>query len=120
MGQAPRSIVLAALMAAGLPQTKTTLIEWTHGVPVTELGNSRGVRSDRGPTIPAQDYSAPASSIPHRESDAQPRTMTPLGGLLPPHQLTPAPLLPFHPNRPLIPPPSVPGTVPGARGPVGH
>jgi hypothetical protein len=59
---------------------------------------------------------APLSTAPPADSSSRP--MTPFAAPMPPNQLTPAPLLPFHPNgtlvpnRPLMPAPQAPSYPP--------
>ena len=48
---------------------------------------------------------------------SRPPAGTPFGGPLPPSQLTPAPVLPFHPNRSLTPSPRTPSPL---SHPPGH
>lgn len=72
---------------------------------ITDLGNGAGIRSDPhgqgGSSIAPTESSTPLSSGPH--GDVNQRVVTPFGSPQPPNQLTPAPVLPFHPNRPLMP-----------------
>ena len=96
----------AVLLTAGLSQAGSA----GHVEP---LDGTQGVtRSVNEPESPSE-----RGRLPHGESylplgmpqgDASLRTTTPFGGPLPPNQLTPAPVLPFNPNRSLMPSASAP------------
>lgn len=72
---------------------------------ITDLGNGVGIRSDPhgqgGSSIAPTESSTPLSPGP--QDNANQRVVTPFGSPQPPNQLTPAPVLPFHPNRPIMP-----------------
>ena len=71
---------------------------------ITSSSSAPGRGSERGPLLPGNSSSAlrlPQGDPPSR-----------FGSPLPPNQLTPAPVLPFNPNRSLIPPPSSPSHPP--------
>lgn len=91
-------IAVTALLAGDLAQGE---IPGT----TTDLGNGVGIRSDPhgqgGPSIAPTESSTPLS--PGSQGDVNQRVVTPFGSPQPPNQLTPAPVLPFHPNRPLMP-----------------
>ncbi len=58
------------------------------------------------PAIHPESSSRRESPLTVPQTDFSPRTTTPFGAPSPPNQLTPAPTLPFNPNRSLIPPSS--------------
>jgi hypothetical protein len=90
-------IGVTVLLAAGLSQADSaTRVEPLDGMQ--SLTAPGGIR-------PEGDARVPAPAVPH---GPLPRTTSPFGGPSPPNQLTPAPVLPFHPNRPLMPSPSAP------------
>src|SRR5262245_50295052 len=94
------------LLVAGFAQGESARVGSTNANPgtVTDLGNGIGIPSDphgRSETNLAPTEPAPLSPVPH--GDANQRSVTPFGSPQPPNQLTPAPVLPFHPNRPLMP-----------------
>ena len=68
------------------------------------------MRQERGPLVP-EVPEAPSTVIPYGQ--APPRSATPFASPFPPNHLTPSPVLPFHPNRPLMPPSSSPVPYPG-------
>ena len=70
---------------------------------VTGSAGVPGVGSERR-RLPSSDSQPPALTPPQ----ADPSLRTPFGSPLPPNQLTQSPVLPFAPNRSLIPPPSTP------------
>jgi hypothetical protein len=76
---------------------------------VTSSASAPEIRSEAGPLLPGDPQSSGFRS-PH--GDPSTRTTTPFGSALPPNQLTPAPMLPFNPNRSLIPSPSAPSHPP--------
>jgi hypothetical protein len=83
-------------------------LDGSHGV-VASPGRSE-MRQQRGPLVP-EVPEALSTAIPYGQAPA--RSATPFGSPSPPNQLTPAPVLPFHPNRPLMPPSSAPVPYPG-------
>ena len=96
----------AVLLIAGLSQAGSAghiePLDGTQGV--TRSVNEPGSPSERGPLPHGESYLP--RGMP--QGDASPRTTTPFGGPLPPNQLTPAPVLPFNPNRSLTPSASAP------------
>jgi len=96
----------AVLLTAGLSQAGSAghiePLDGTQGV--TRSVNEPGSPSERGPLPHGESYLP--RGMP--QGDASPRTTTPFGGPLPPNQLTPAPVLPFNPNRSLMPSASAP------------
>jgi hypothetical protein len=94
------------LLTAGLSQASSAghiePLDGTQGV--TRSVNEPGSPSERGPLPHGESYLP--RGMP--QGDASPRTTTPFGGPLPPNQLTPAPVLPFNPNRSLMPSASAP------------
>jgi len=96
----------AVLLTAGLSQAGSAghiePLDGTQGV--TRSVNEPGSPSERGPLPHGESYLP--RGMP--QGDASPRTTTPFGGPLPPNQLTPAPVLPFNPNRSLTPSASAP------------
>jgi hypothetical protein len=107
-----RDLLLAALMAAGLANADRGVLDMPQGLRIANPVANAGVHADRSLAIPTQEYHR-VSPVPPPRSDSNQRMFTPLGAPWPPNQLTPAPLLPFHPNRPLVTPPSGPGFPPG-------
>jgi len=97
----------AVLLTSGLSQAGSAghvePLDGTQGV--TRSANEPGSPSERGP-LPHGECYLPVLGMP--QGDASPRTTTPFGGPLPPNQLTPAPVLPFNPNRSLMPSASAP------------
>lgn len=97
----------AVLLTAGLSQAgnegRVEPLDGTQGV--TRSANEPGIPSERGPLSPGESR-LPALGMP--PGDPSSRTTTPFGGPLPPNQLTPAPVLPFNPNRSLMPSASSP------------
>jgi hypothetical protein len=77
-------------------------LDGTQGV--TPSVNEPGSASERRPLSHGESY----LPLGMPQGDASPRTTTPFGGPFPPNQLTPAPLLPFNPNRSLMPSASAP------------
>ena len=95
----------AVLLTAGFSQAGNAgRVEPLDGIQgVTRSANDPGTPSERGP-LPHAESQLPPLVVP--QADPSPRTTTPFGGPLPPSQLTPAPVLPFNPNRSLMPSPS--------------
>jgi hypothetical protein len=73
-----------------------------HPGTLQSLGDQDAGRS----AAPPSPLRVPDIPVPPERSQATPRT--PFGTPTPPNSLTPAPLLPFNPNRPLMPTPSTP------------
>jgi hypothetical protein len=99
-------IAVAALLTAALAHGEIAVVGSSNDKPGTlrDLGNGVGIPSnshDLGESRGATRESPVPSAGPH--SDANERFVTPFGSPQPPNQLTPAPLLPFHPNRPPMP-----------------
>lgn len=95
----------AVLLTAGFSQAnnagRVEPLDGTQGV--TRSANEPGTPSERGP-LPHSESQLPALGVP--QGNQSPRSTPPFGAPLPPSQLTPAPVLPFNPNRSLIPSPS--------------
>ena len=104
------------LLTAGFSQAGNAgRVEPLNGMQgVTRSTNEPGTPSERGP-LPHGESQPPALGMP--PGDTSPRTTTPFGGPLPPNQLTPAPVLPFNPNRSLMPSPSAPPPYSGSGRP---
>ncbi|HEX8750796.1 MAG TPA: hypothetical protein VF732_06750 [Nitrospira sp.] len=100
-------IAVITLVAADFAQGEIARVGSPNANPgtVTDLGNGVGIQSDphgRSETnLAPTESAAPLSPVPH--GDMNQRLVTPFGSPQPPNQLTPAPVLPFHPNRPLMP-----------------
>jgi hypothetical protein len=94
----------------GLGVLLTVAVSQANNVPRIEpLGGGQSVivppgrpdiRPEHGPLVPAAPE-IPFTAIPHGQMP--PPVTTPFGSPPSPNQLTPAPVLPFHPNRPLMP-----------------
>lgn len=93
-----RILGAAVLLVAGLSQAdNASRIEPLDGTQsMTSPATKPGIPSER----------RPLRGVP--QGDVAPQATTPFGGPLPPNQLTPAPVLPFNPNRSLMPSPSAP------------
>jgi hypothetical protein len=118
MKQLARSTIAWAVTAVWLTQPGPALCEVQNGNRVIARDNPAGIG-----TGGTDSLSVPKSILPPAqtsERDAYQQTMTPLGVPVPPHQLTPAPLLPFHPNRPLMPSTAVPPNPPLGGGRFGR
>ncbi|HEU4500859.1 MAG TPA: hypothetical protein VFR82_04345 [Nitrospira sp.] len=119
MKQVRRSVIAGALMGVWLAQPHWVLGEVLSDHRVTAgRDNTIGVGTGGGTdSLSAREFRlAPSLS----ERNAPEQTTTPLGVPSPPHQLTPAPVLPFHPNRHLIPSPTVPSNGPMGGGHLGR
>jgi len=110
-------IAVTASLAPALAQAE--IIESPHGIRATiaELGDGAGIRSELhgqgGSGVASTESSVPLPPESHGEVNQ--RIMTLFGSPQPPNQLTPAPVMPFHPNRPLLPAPSpTPSAVPNS------
>lgn len=108
-----RWVVRVALcFLAASAQAEVGTVQSAHGTVATivDLGNGIGLQSDpheeTRPIVPPRQSAAPVPAGPH--GDVNRRTATPFGSPQPPNQLTPAPVLPFRPNSPLMPGPSAP------------
>ena len=99
-------IGVTVLLAAGLSlderATAVEPLDSTHGV-----GAAGGPRSESGPHL-SREGRVPAPGV--FQSPVPPATQ--FGTPLPPNHITPAPVLPFHPNRSLMPSPSAPSDPP--------
>lgn len=97
------------VLAAGLLQADNAgRVEPLDGMQsLTGPASEPGIRSERSPLL----------AVP--QGEPSPKATTPFGAPLPPNQLTPAPLLPFNPNRSLMPPSSTPAPYSGG-GRVGR
>ena len=96
----PLMLLLASSPQAGSPG---------HVEPLDGAQSATSSLSE--PRIPAP-LSPPMAVVP--QGDLSPRVTSPSGGPLPPNQLTPAPVLPFNPNRSLMPSPSAPASSSGS------
>ena len=67
---------------------------------LTREADAPGIRSDRSPLLRPD---ARPSPLTPPQGDLGSGTATPFAAPLPPNQLTPAPVLPFNPNRSLMP-----------------
>jgi hypothetical protein len=97
-------IVVTAMPAFDTAQAELAVVESASGI--------RGTNSDGQKSIASAESSVPL--LPGPQGEVTQRTVTPFGSPLPPNQLTPAPVLPFHPNRPLVPSPSPASPNPGS------
>jgi hypothetical protein len=99
-------IGVTVLLAAGLSRadSATTVdpLDGTHSV-----GAAGGPRSEGGPLLPREGRVPAPGAF---QSPVPPTTQ--FGTPSPPNHITPAPVLPFHPNRPLMPSPSAPSHPP--------
>jgi hypothetical protein len=107
--------------ASGIAAADASIVQRSDGTAgtITHLGDDTGIYSDAhgntGPLINPGNP-APASGGPH--GDATAGHLTPFGTPAPPSNLTPAPVLPFNPNRSLAPPqPLAPSTASPSFGP---
>src|SRR5574342_19780 len=100
-------MVMAVRLAADSTQAEVALVQPPHGISatITDLGNGVGIQSNphgqAGTFSTPIEPTVPLSPGPHGEVNQ--RAVTPFGTPSPPSQMTPPPLLPFHPNRPLMP-----------------
>ena len=107
---------LWTIESAGISLAEVSLVQHrdrTAGT-ITHLGDDTGIHSDShrntGPVTSSGGLLPPLSG-PHENT--QSGSVTPFGTPAPPSNLTPAPVLPFHPNRPLAPlQPSAPSSTP--------
>jgi hypothetical protein len=108
-------VAMAVTLAADSTQAGVALMQSSHGISgtIADLGNGVGIQSD--PHGQGGEFSTPLERTvplppgPHGELNQ--RAVTPFGSPLPPSQMTPAPILPFQPNRPLVPSPTTPPAV---------
>ena len=112
-------VTMAASLSPMLAQAEVRAVQTPNASigTVTDLGNGVGLQSDphgrEDVLILPHEPSAPLPPGPH--GDVNQRAVTPFGSPLPPNHLTPAPVLPFRPNSPLMPPPSgPPASTPGS------
>lgn len=88
----------------------------THA-PVIDLGNGFLLHRDpHGPLTPLPQVSRPPGSVLQDPTISPNVPPTAFGIPAPPSNLTPAPVLPFHPHSPLVPHPAIP---PGSHRGVG-
>ena len=88
---------IVVLAASPLQADNAGRLEPLDGMQsLTGPASEPGIRSERSPLL----------AVP--QGELSPRATTPFGTPLPPNQLTPAPVLPFNPNRSLMPPSSTP------------
>ena len=93
-------VLVGSLSQAG----NTARLEPLDGTqPVTSSASEPANRPERGARLHG-DAQPPALTTP--QGDVSSRATTPFGGPMPPNQITPAPVLPFNPNRSLVPSPS--------------
>jgi hypothetical protein len=99
---------LAGLLGAALLLTgghseagNTARLEPLDGTQT--VTSSASEPANRGAILP-RDAQPPGMTTP--QGDFSSRAVTPFGAPLPPNQLTPPPVLPFNPNRSLMPSPS--------------
>ena len=84
---------------------------------ITDLGGGMGIYSDSHGTFgPAQERGNPQSTLTLPPGQPTQGTRTPFGTPVPPSNITPAPVLPFHPHSPMIPGPGSAPSVPFAPG----
>lgn len=118
-------ILFLWMMLSTLPaQAEVTFVQGHDGstARITDLGNGIGMTSDphglSGVSVAPPHPEQPRSG-PHGLQEGL--TITPFGSPTPPNHLTPPPILPFSPNRSLLPgssqpaPPSA-GSSPGRFG----
>ncbi len=107
-------ITTAMVLTTAVTRAEVAVVQSPHGsrVTITDLGNGIGMQSDPhgqgGAVVMPPEPTIPLPPGPH--GDQNQRAVTPFGSPSPPNQLTPAPVLPFHPNRPMMPSPSSPPT----------
>jgi hypothetical protein len=98
----------AVLLTAGLSQAGSAgHVEPLDGT--SQVGDPAGETEMR----PRSSLPRTGSTVPVPQGELSARGTTPSGGPWPPSQLTPAPVLPFNPNRPLMPVPSAPAPYSG-------
>ncbi|MEQ1795397.1 MAG: hypothetical protein ABL970_14540 [Nitrospira sp.] len=111
-------------LSSGISLTESGVIRNRDGTSgrVSHLGDDIGIYSDPHGTrtiVTKPGTDSPVGLQPHGETENGNRTT--FGTPLPPNNLTPAPVLPFNPNRALS-PPQAPNyqTPPGGSGRVGR
>ena len=114
------SMIAGALVAVWIAQPDWILCEVPSDTRVTadrqtSIGLGTGSGTD---SLSTGEFRLPPAL--HSEWDAHEQTTTPLGVPSPPHRLTPAPVLPFHPNRHLLPSPTSPSHAPVGGGQLGR
>lgn len=102
MEQVRSSLIAGALMAVWVAQPP-----WVLGEVPSDNRINAGRDGTRGGTDSLSARQSGVALILHSERNPNQHTTTPFGAPSPPHQLTPAPVLPFHPNRHLMPSPIV-------------
>ena len=102
MEQVRSSLIAGALMTVWVAQPP-----WVLGEVPSDNRINAGRDGTRGGTDSLSARQSGIAPILHPERNAHQPTMTPFGVPSPPHQLTPAPVLPFHPNGHLMPSPIV-------------
>lgn len=105
-------LLIADLSLAGNPGP----VEPLDGLPSATTPRSRPLGGAEGPLLSDEFQATPRVNPRGR---ASPEATTPFDTPLPPNQLTPPPVLPFHPNRSLMPSSSNPPSSPGS-GRLGH
>ena len=121
-------MAMVLVLATGPVPAEVRVIQSPNGRggTIADLGNGAGIQSDThgqgGTGVASPESPAPLSNDPRGNPNQ--RLVTPFQSPSPPNQLTPAPLLPYHPNRPLMPstsapPPITPNPSPG-RGQSGR
>ena len=114
--QVRRSMIAGALVAVWIAQPDWILCEVPSYTRVTaDLKTPIGLGTG---SLSTGEFRLPPAL--HSEWNAHEQTTTPLGVPSPPHRLTPAPVLPFHPNRHLIPSPTSPPHAPLGGGQLGR
>jgi hypothetical protein len=105
---------LWTMESADISLAEVGLIQHRDGTAgtITHLGDDISIHSDsHGNTGPATSSGGNSPSFNGPHEDTQSGLVTPFGTPAPPNNLTPAPVLPFHPNRPPVPPqPSAPSS----------
>ena len=95
------------MLVAGLsPAADSGHVESLDGMPSVTIPPSEAkIRTERRPLL-SEEFQPSPLVIPR--GSVSPLHTTPFNAPLPPNQLTPAPVLPFNPNRSLMPSPSSP------------
>ena len=94
-----RCMIVAYILSSAFAEAEAKI--QSHDAPGTimDLGNGVGMQSV--PHAPNAPLITPSTSA--QPGDHGRHHTTPFGSISPPHELTPSPLLPFHPNRPIMP-----------------